>query len=92
MLSVRTGLLFAAPLLTFGLVLLAGRPSARRLLLRERPGRGLPWLLGACTAYVVFIAALDNPEPTAWGPRYLLPVTPISTLLVDRLCPVRTQS
>ncbi|MDP9344673.1 MAG: hypothetical protein M3P44_02935 [Actinomycetota bacterium] len=76
MLSVRKGLLFAAPLLVFGLVVLAGRPSARRHLLHDPSGRGLIRLLGACAAYVLFIAAVDNPEPTAWGP-YLLPITPI---------------
>jgi hypothetical protein len=82
-LSVRKGLLFAAPLLVFGLVLLARRPSARRQLLRDPAGRGLARLLWACAAYVVFVALLDNPEPTAWGPRYLLPITPIIFLAIS---------
>jgi hypothetical protein len=84
LLSVRKGLLFVSPLLVFGLVVLAGRSSARRHLLRDRTGRGLLWLLGGWGAYVLFIAMVDNPEPTTWGARYLLPVTPI---VFAAICP-----
>lgn len=87
--SVRKGLLFAAPLLMFGLVLLAVRPGARRHLARDRSGHGLLCLLGASAAYVVFIALVDNPEPTAWGPRYLLPATPI---VFAAICPALVRS
>lgn len=83
LISIRKGLLFAAPVSALVPALAVAR--YRRALATGAFGRCVALLLIAASAYVVFVAKVKLEDPATWGPRFLLPVTPILFLA---LCPM----